>query len=208
MKVIIINGSPRKKCTYTGCQIIAKTLREQSIDSEILSINNLAIRGCSACNKCRDLHLNHCIFSDDLVNDWIEKIKSADGLIVGSPVYYSGINGTLKVIMDRMFYAAGHLFAYKPAAGFASSRRAGTITTIDAIDKFFLIYNMPLVSSCYWPMIHGQEIDEVYKDKEGIFTLELLAKNMAWLIQCINAGKETGISYLKTSNRPITNFIR
>lgn len=206
MKVLLINGSPNKNgCTYTALAEIEKELNKNNIETEIFQIGNKPIRGCTACGKCSG---NRCIFNDDVVNEALEKCENIDGFIVGSPVYYASANGAVVSLLDRMFYAGGSLLKYKPAAAIASARRAGTTTTLDILNKYFTISCMPIVSSQYWNMVHGNNPDEVKQDLEGLQIMRTLGKNMAWLLKCIKAGKENGINIPEQETRQRTNFIR
>lgn len=209
MKVLLINGSPHKEgCTYTALSEIAKTLAEEGVDSEIAWIGRDMIRGCQACVTCKTKGNGRCVFDDDVVNSLIEKAAAADGLIVGSPVYYSGSNGALNAILDRMFYAGGGALAFKPAAAIASARRAGTTATIERLNQYFAISNMPIVSSTYWNMVHGNAPEEVLQDAEGLQTMRNLARNMAWMLRCIEAGKAAGFKAPVPERGNKTNFIR
>ncbi|MCX7615413.1 MAG: flavodoxin family protein, partial [Clostridiales bacterium] len=189
MKVLIVNGSPHPKgCTYTALCEVKKELENAGIDTEILQIGGLPIRGCTACKSCRKggSHAGKCVFDGDPVNEALEKATSADGFVFGSPVYYAGINGTLKSFLDRFFYA-GSVFENKPGAAVVSCRRGGEASAFDQINKFFTISNMPVVSSQYWNMVHGETPDEVREDLEGMQTMRTLGRNMAWLLRCIEA---------------------
>lgn len=206
MKVLLINGSPNKNgCTYTALAEIEKELNKNNIETEIFQIGNKPIRGCTACGKCSG---NRCIFNDDVVNEALEKCENIDGFIVGSPVYYASANGAVVSLLDRMFYAGGSLLKYKPAAAIASARRAGTTATLDILNKYFTISCMPIVSSQYWNMVHGNNPDEVKQDLEGLQIMRTLGKNMAWLLKCIESGKENGINIPEQESRQRTNFIR
>lgn len=208
MKVLLINGSPRTKgCTYTALNEIAKTLNEFEIDTEIINIGNEPIQDCIACLSCRKLN-GKCIFDDDCVNKIIEKAKECDGFVFGSPVYYAHPSGRILSALNRIFYAGSAAFAHKPAAAIASARRAGTTATVDVLNKYFTISQMPVVSSTYWNMVHGSSTEDVLKDLEGIQTMHNIAKNMAWLLKCIDAGKRSGINLPDTIKKERTNFIR
>ena len=206
MKVLLINGSPHSDgCTFTALSEVAKVLNETGIETEIIQIGDKAVRGCMACRKCKDSGV--CIF-DDIVNEVIEKAKTADGFIFGSPVYYSGINGTMKSFLDRLFYSGSQYLAYKPGAGVVSARRAGTTSTLDQLNHYFTINNMPLVASQYWNMVHGNTAEEVLQDKEGLQIMRTLGYNMAWLLKSIEAGEKAGVEKPKQEPRERTNFIR
>lgn len=206
MKVLLINGSPNEKgCTYTALSEVAATLNENGVETEIASIGKQPIRGCIGCGGCAGKR--RCVFGDDIVNSMIEKMEQADGLIIGSPVYFASPNGNLMSMLDRFFYAGG-CFAHKPAAAVASARRAGTTVTLDDLNKYFGIRQMPVVSSTYWNMVHGSKPEDVKKDEEGLQTMRNLGKNMAWLLKCIAAGKENGVEPPMSENTNRTNFIR
>lgn len=206
MKVLMINGSPNEKgCTYTALSEVAAALNAEGVETEIVSIGKQAIRGCIGCGGCAGK--KRCVFNDDMVNSLIEKMEQADGLIIGSPVYFASPNGNLISLLDRFFYAGG-CFAHKPAAAVASARRAGTTVTLDDLNKYFSIRQMPVVSSTYWNMVHGSKPEDVLQDKEGLQTMRNLGRNMAWLLKCMEAGKNNGILPPVAENADRTNFIR
>lgn len=206
MKVLLLNGSPHEKgCTYRALKEVSDSLEANEVQTEIIHIGNQAIHGCIGCGKCREAH--RCVFKGDPVNAVLEKMENADGLIVGSPVYYASANGSLYSFLDRLFYA-GSCFAFKPAAAVASARRAGTTATIDTLNKYFTISQMPVVSSSYWNMVHGNTPEEVEKDLEGLQVMRALGKNMAWMLKCLEAGKAAGISVPGQEEKIRTNFIR
>ncbi|CDE89885.1 TPA: flavodoxin family protein [Candidatus Gastranaerophilales bacterium HUM_20] len=208
MKVLLINGSSRKEgCTFTALTEVAKSLEMNGIDTEIIHLGADAIRDCVGCGACKG-NDNGCIFKDDIVNEIIEKAKTADGFIFGSPVYYAHPSGRILSLMDRLFYAGARHFAFKPAAAIVSARRAGTTASIDAITKHFTINQMPVVSSNYWNMVHGNSPDDVKQDLEGLQIMRVLGENMAWLLKCIETGKNTGINPPQTEKKIWTNFIR
>ena len=207
MKVLLINGSPRAKgCTFTALSEVAKTLEEYGIETEIAQIGNQAIRGCIGCGGCAGK--GRCVFDDDVTNELIEKMRQADGLVIGSPVYYSSPNGNLISMLDRLFYAGGDFLVHKPAAAVASARRAGTSATLDDLQKYFTIKQMPIVSSTYWNMVHGSCPEDVLKDEEGLQTMRNLGRNMAWLLKCIESGKNNSILPPVAESTSRTNFIR
>lgn len=208
MKVLLINGSSRKEgCTFTALTEVAKSLEMNGIDTEIIHLGANAIRDCVGCGACKG-NDNGCIFKDDIVNEIIEKAKTADGFIFGSPVYYAHPSGRILSLMDRLFYAGARHFVFKPAAAIVSARRAGTTASIDAITKHFTINQMPVVSSNYWNMVHGNSPDDVKQDLEGLQIMRVLGENMAWLLKCIEVGKNTGINPPQTEKKIWTNFIR
>lgn len=206
MKVLLINGSPHEfGCTYTALKEIEKTLNKELIDAEILWIGNKPIAGCIACGTCKRIH--KCIFNEDKVNKVIEDLPNIDGIIVGSPVYYAGPSGQLCAFLDRLFYA-GSGFEGKLGAAIVSCRRGGAATAFDRLNKYFTINSMPVVSSQYWNMVHGNTPEEIKQDLEGLQTMRTLAKNMAWLLKCIKAGKEKGIEKPVLEQQVKTNFVR
>lgn len=207
MKVLLLNGSPHAEgCTYTALSEVAKALTENGVEAEIVQIGKNPVRGCVACGGCAGK--GKCVFSDDGVNEFIEKMKGADGLVVGSPVYYASANGTVECFLDRAFYAGGSAFVHKPAAAVASARRAGTTATLDELLKYFTISQMPVVSSTYWPMVHGSKAEDVAKDEEGLQVMRNLGRNMAYLLKCMEAGKAAGILPPEAERGARTNFIR
>ena len=206
MKVLLINGSPHEfGCTYTALKEIEKTLNKELIDTEILWIGNKPIAGCIACMTCKRIH--KCIFNEDKVNKVIEDLPNIDGIVVGSPVYYAGPSGRLCAFLDRLFYA-GSGFEGKLGAAIVSCRRGGAATAFDRLNKYFTINSMPVVSSQYWNMVHGYTPEDVKQDLEGLQTMRTLAKNMAWLLKCIEAGKEKGIEKPVLEEQIKTNFVR
>lgn len=208
MKVLLINGSPKAQgCTYTALCEVAKELEKENIETEIFHIGTKPVRGCMACGGCSRNGDGKCVFNDDTVNIALEKAKEADGFIFGSPVHYAAASGSITSFLDRVFYA-GNCFAYKPGAAIVSCRRGGSTAAFDQLNKYFTIANMPVVSSQYWNMVHGNTPEEVKQDLEGMQTMRLLGKNMAWLLKSIQAGKEAGISLPEREPRVATNFIR
>ncbi|MDR1961316.1 MAG: flavodoxin family protein [Gracilibacteraceae bacterium] len=206
MKVLLINGSPRKNgCTSTALSEVAGEIWAQGIETEVFHIGNRPIRGCQACGRCRAL--GHCVFSDDPVNACLEQAAQADGLIVGSPVYFAGINGALGALLDRMFYAGNALLAYKPAGAVVSCRRGGAGSAFDRLNKYFTISNMPVVPSQYWNAVHGNSPEEVRQDLEGLQIMRTLGRNMAWLVKSLAAAKDI-VPRPEAEVRVRTNFIR
>ncbi len=208
MKVLLINGSPHKNgSTAEALKTVAKTLNECGIDSETILVGDKAIKGCLGCVKCSKKASGRCV-TDDIVNEVYQRIDEFDGFIFGSPVHYASADGAICAFMDRLFYASGNKFAFKPAAAVVCCRRGGGTTAFDRINKYFQISNMPVVSSKYWCVIHGSCAEDVQKDLEGMQVLRALGKNMAWLLKCIQAGKETGITLPEFEEPCVTNFIR
>ncbi len=207
MKVLLLNGSTRSNgCTFTALKEIAKTLEEENIETEILQMGGKPVRDCIACGKCTEL--GKCVFNDDIVNTLTEKAVTADGFVFGSPVYYAHPTGQILAVLDRAFYSAKSCFAHKPAAAIVSARRSGTTASVDVLNKYFTINQMPIVSSTYWNMVHGKTPDEVKRDLEGLQTMRNLARNMAYLLKCIEAGKRQGIEAPTAETSYHTNFIR
>ena len=206
MKVILVNGSPKPKgCTYTALKEVEKQLIKNEIETEIFWIGNKPISGCLGCNGCSKT--GKCVI-DDKVNEFSEKAKEADGFVFGSPVHFAAMSGALSSFMDRAFYGRGALFANKPATAVVSCRRGGATATVDEINKYFQITNMPVVSSQYWNMVHGNTPEEVIKDEEGLQTMRTLGNNMAWLLKSIEAGRKAGVKLPENENIVRTNFIR
>lgn len=208
MKVLLLNGSPREKgCTYTALCEAAEVLKAEGIDTEILHVGGEAVRGCMGCGGCS--RLGKCVYEDDKVNEAVEKMKESDGLIIGSPVHYASASGAITSFMDRFFYSGGAYAAHKPGAAVVSARRAGTTAALDQLNKYFMINQMPVVSSQYWNMVHGSSPEDVRKDEEGMQIMRTLGHNMAWLLKCIQAGKAAGVDVPQgESERKRTNFIR
>lgn len=208
MKVLLINGSCNKNgCTYTALSEAAAILEQEGIVCKIVQLGSKPVRDCIGCGKCAQLG-GKCVFDDDIVNEIIEEAKDSDGFIFGTPVYYAHPSGRILSVLDRAFYAGGRFFAHKPAAAVASARRAGTTASIDVLNKYFTINQMPVVASTYWNMVHGNKPEDVKQDLEGLQTMRNLAGNMAWLLKCIEAGKEKGIGVPKADKSNRTNFIR
>ena len=188
MKVLILNASPRVNgCTARALEEVSKTLNEEGIETETIVVGNKDVRGCIACNSCAKT--GKCVFND-IVNDIAVKFENADGIIVGSPVYYAGSNGTIISLLDRLFYSTHFDKTMKVGACVLSSRRAGSTSAMDEINKYFTICSMPIVSSSYWNEVHGFTASDVEKDKEGLQTMRNLGRNMAFMIKAINLGKE------------------
>lgn len=209
MKVLLFNGSTKKNgCVYRTLSEIADTLRKQEIDSEILQMGAGSVRDCVGCNFCQSGGAGKCVYEDDMVNEWLEKAAEADGFIFGSPVYYAHPTGQFLAILDRMFYAGGECFKYKPGAAIVTARRAGTTASLDVLNKYFTDASMPVVSSTYWNMVHGNRPEEIEQDAEGLQTMRNLGNNMAWLLKCIEAGRKQGIEHPEAEEDSWTNFIR
>ncbi|MFQ7649727.1 MAG: flavodoxin family protein [Roseburia hominis] len=206
MKVILVNGSPREKgCTYTALCEVAGALEKNGIETEIFQVGAKPIAGCIGCNVC--LKNGRC-FVGDPVNEFVEKAKTADGFVFGSPVHYAAASGAITSFLDRAFYGKGNVFAGKPGAAVVSCRRGGAASAFDQLNKYFTINSMPVVSSQYWNQVHGNTPDEVRQDAEGLQTMRTLGSNMAWLLKCIQAGAAAGITFPEREPAMKTNFIR
>ena len=187
MKVLLINGSPRKQGnTYLALNEAAKTLNEQGIETEIVWIGTKPVRGCIACGKCMEKGEGHCVFNDDVCNEVIDKMNAADGLIVGSPVYYGTPTGNVLNLVHRMLFAGAQV-AGKPAAAVAICRRGGASAAFQTLQMPFQMVNMPLATSQYWNIAYGREQGEASQDAEGLQTMRTMARNMAWMIKQFKA---------------------
>ncbi len=203
MKVLLINGSSRKAgCTFTALSEIAAELEKQGIESVIYQLGTAPVQGCIACGGCK--RGDGCKMNND-VNALAELMKTCDGLIVGSPVYYAGPNGALCALLDRFFYSHGGEMTAKPAAAIVSCRRGGASAAFDRLNKYFSISNMPIVTSQYWNQVHGSTPDDVRKDEEGLQTMRTLAVNMAHLLRMKAAAALPAPAYEPKCR---TNFIR
>ena len=188
MKILLINGSPKREGnTFIALSEVAKTLGSEGVDTEIIHVGHKDIHGCIACRKCEEL--GKCVF-DDLVNEVNKKFEAANGIVIGSPVYYASPAGTLISFLDRLFYSASFDKSMKVGAAVAVARRGGTTATFDVLNKYFTISNMPVVSSQYWNNVHGRTPGEATQDAEGLQTMRQLARNMAFLVKSIQLGKE------------------
>lgn len=207
MKVLLVNGSPhRAGCTYTALHEVAVSLGAEGIETEIFWVGAQPVSGCMACGFCRE-H-GKCVF-DDCVNDFAQKAAEADGFVFGSPVHYASASGAMTSFMDRLFYSASaKVFRHKPAGVIVSARRAGTTTAYDQLIKYPGIAEMPIISANYWNMVHGSRAEDVIKDKEGMQSMRILGRNMAYYLKCIEVGKKAGIAEPPFETRDATNFIR
>ncbi|XUX01029.1 MAG: flavodoxin family protein [Dehalogenimonas sp.] len=210
MKVLLVNGSPHPHgCTYTALEEVANTLNAEGIETQIFQISIEPISGCIACKTCAKK--GRCNF-DDCVNDFVDLAQGADGFIFGSPVHYAAASGAITSFMDRAFYsdsnAARRSFYLKPAAAVVSARRAGTTAAFDQLNKYFTIAEMPVISSQYWNMVHGAVPEDVKKDLEGLQTMRVLGRNMAWFLKCKEAGIKAGIPFPVKEPKVRTNFIQ
>lgn len=205
MKVLLINGSPRRNgCTFTALSEVEKTLHREGIETELVQLGAKAVQGCIACGRCKTL--GRCVF-DDLVNETAPKLEAADGLVVGSPVYYASANGSLIAFLDRLFYSTPFDKAMKAGAAVLSCRRGGASASFDELNKYFTISGMPVVSSQYWNSVHGNTPEEVGQDLEGLQIMRTLGRNMAFLVKSIVLGREK-LGLPEKEPRISTNFIR
>jgi len=211
MKVIAINGSPKKEGnTFHALNIVGNELIAAGIEFEILHIGHKLIHGCTACNKCAETKDETCKLGADGLNQWLQIIKAADGLILGSPVHYSGIAGTMKCFLDRLFYVSGsngNLFRHKVGAAVVAVRRTGGSATLDHLYHYLTYAEMLVATSNYWNVIHGRAPKEVSQDAEGVQTMRVLGKNMAWLMKMKEATSGTIQAPLQ-EKKVVTNFIR
>jgi multimeric flavodoxin WrbA len=204
MKVLLVNGSPHEKgCVYTALTEIADTLKSEGLDSEIFWIGNRPVQGCIGCWQCREK--GTCAFQDELYTGFIEKMKNSDGIIIGSPVYYAGPNGSLCALLDRVFFSGSEFLRRKPGACVVNCRRGGASAAFDRLNKYFTILQMPVVSSQYWNSTHGTTPEEVKEDEEGLQTMRTLARNMAYLLK---SNAVSGIGLPPSEPLLRTNFIR
>ena len=204
MKVLLLNGSPKTSgCTARALEEVEKTLREEGIETEIIQIGKESIRGCLACGYCKS-H-GQCVIKDK-VNEVVKKFEEADGLVVGSPVYYGGPNGTLLSFLDRLFYSTPFSKRFKVGAAVVSCRRGGNSASFDRLNKYFTISQMPVASSHYWNMVHGFTREDVEKDLEGLQTMRTLGRNMAFIIKSIALGRETYGLPKEEEKREFTSF--
>ena len=207
MKVMLVNGSPHEHgCTRAALDEVAKELAAQGIASEVFWLGLDPVAGCIGCGACRQ-NGGRC-FRDDCVNAFVEKAAEADGFVFGTPVHWASASGAITSFMDRVFFSAGGKLRGKPAACVASARRAGTTATLDQLTKYFYICGLPIVPSQYWAMVHGAKAEDVAQDLEGLQIMRTLAKNMAWLLKCIAAGRAAGVLPPEAEAPVRTNFIR
>ena len=184
MKVLLVNGSAHPNgCTAAALDEVARTLQQQGIDTETVFIGNAPIADCMACGQCSKL--GKCVL-DDVVNKIVETARGCDGFVFGSPVYYAHPTARIQAVMDRAFYSGKSAFAHKPAAAVLNARRAGTTASFDVMNKYFTISEMPVVSSTYWNMTHGNKAEDVQLDEEGLDTMKKLGLNMAWMLKKLN----------------------
>lgn len=207
MKVVAFNGSPRKN---GNCELalnfIGEELRREAIDFEIVQVGNQSVHGCIACYNCLQTGSGYCV-QKDKVNEWIDKMVEADGILLASPVYYGGIAGTMKCFLDRAFLAAGNKLHHKVGAAIVTARRSGALETFQQLNAYLNTMEMIMPTADYWNNIHGLDIGEVREDIEGIEVMQKLGRNMAWILKVIEASKGK-IEPPETKQRTMTNFIR
>ena len=204
-KVIILSGSPHKDGTTSrALEELSGSLMAQGIDAEVIQVGHLTVRGCSGCYACGKL--KKCVH-DDIVNEIAEKFKEADGLVIASPVYYASPNGAFLALLDRLFYSSRFDKSMKVGASVVVARRGGCTASFDVLNKYFTISEMPIVSSRYWNQVHGNGIEDAEQDLEGLQTMRILARNMAFLIKCIRLGKEQ-LPEIEKERKIYTNFIK
>ncbi len=202
MKVLLINGSPRREGnTHDALVQVAATLETEGVAAEIIWVGVKPVQGCTACGKCKEL--GRCVFKDELYENVREKIETCDGIVIGSPTYFAGPSGPLCALLDRVFYSCGKSLRFKPATAVTVCRRGGASACLDRLNKYFTIMNMPVVPSQYWNMAYGRTPGEVMHDEEGMQTMRTLGRNMAWMVKNLGTSQkpehEAGVA---------TNFIR
>ncbi|MEE0768226.1 MAG: flavodoxin family protein [Oscillospiraceae bacterium] len=210
MKVLLLNGSPHERgCTHRALLEVGKSLEAEGIQTAFFWIGKAPIIGCQGCGGCAKA--GKCVFSDG-VNDFVAFAKEADGFVFGAPVHYAAAAGGITAFLDRAFYSASsagaQVFRLKPAAAIVSARRAGTTAALDQLNKYFTISQMPIISSRYWNMVHGNTPAEVEQDLEGMQVMRFLGRNMAYFLKCIEAGRKAGVPLPREEGRIATNFIR
>lgn len=209
MKVIAFNGSPNANGnTFYAIRLVADELELEGISCEIVQVGNHVIRGCTGCNGCMRNGDDRCVFDTDSVNEWISKMKDADGIIIGSPVYFSGIAGTMKSFLDRAFYVASRgMLRHKVGASVVAVRRSGGVTTFDQLNHYINYAQMLVPTSNYWNVIHGRTPGEAAQDDEGRQIMRVLGKNMAWLLKLAASGK-SAVTAPEPEKKVFTHFIR
>lgn len=207
MKVLLVNGSPHKEgSTFVALREVETALNGEGIETSIVWLGTEPLAGCIACGYCGR---NEKCFREDIVNDFAGMAKNADGFVFGTPVHYAGASGAITSFLDRLFYSApSGTFRHKPAAVISAARRGGTTAAFEQLVKYPAIAQMPIISSNYWNMVHGLSAPDVAEDKEGLQTMRVLGKNMAYFLRCIDAGKKAGITAPEQEKKEITNFIR
>ena len=195
MKVMAFNGSPKKSGnTFHALKMVTDELEKEGIETEIVHVGNKAIRGCIVCGKCREFQNEQCVLLDDEVNEWIQKMKNADGMLLGSPVHFAAMGGAMKSFLDRAFYVSGSnggLFRHKVGASVVAVRRSGGLPTFNQLNNFICYAEILIPTSNYWNFIHGTAPGEATQDAEGVQIMRVLGKNMAWLLKLVENGKGT-----------------
>lgn len=208
MKVIAINGSPRKDGnTYASLKLMAEELNKEGIETEIVQVGGKLIHGCIACGYCWSSEGNQCVFKDDIVNETAQKMRMADGIILGSPTYYAGIAGAMKSFLDRVFFSSSAYFKYKVGTSITVVRRAGGVDVLHQLDNYFNLAETVTPPTQYWPAVYGMEKGEILQDAEGLQTIRKNARAMAWLLKIIDASKGK-IPLPVEEDRIMTNFVR
>ncbi len=213
MKVLMLNGSSHVNgTTMQALKEMSKVFEAAQIETEIVQLGAAPLRDCTQCLYCQS-HDDGCVYKDDGVNDFVEKAKTADGFVFASPTYFAHPSGRIYFFLDRVFFSSGKneiypAFQYKPAAAVAVARRAGTTATLDGLNKYFGIAQMPVAGSTYWNMVHGMVAADTKEDKEGLQVMRNLARNMIWMMQCFEAGKKAGVAYPQPETEAFTNFVR
>jgi len=211
MKVVAFNGSPKKEGnTYHALKMVTEELEKEGIEVEIIHVGNKIIRGCIACNGCVRNKNEKCIINGDEVNDWIQKMKEADGIILGSPVHYSAMGATMKAFLDRAFYVTtvnNSMLRHKVGASVVAVRRSGGVATFDQLNNYINYSEMLMPTSNYWNVIHGTAPGEVTRDEEGNQIMKVLGKNMAWLMKLVEFGRGK-VEEPELEEKVFTNFIR
>jgi multimeric flavodoxin WrbA len=204
-KVIVLSGSPHKEgTTYRALRELCDTLEAEGIEAEYIQVGHLEVKGCSGCYACGKL--KKCVH-DDIVNEIAEKFKDADGMVIGSPVYYASPNGAFLALLDRLFYSSRFDKSMKVGASVVCARRGGLTASFDVLNKYFTISDMPIVSSRYWNQVHGNSAEDAEEDLEGLQTMRALGRNMAFLIKSIRLGKEQ-LPPIEKEKKIYTNFVR
>ncbi len=206
MKVLMLNGSSKKNGNTNRALLeIGTQLEKEGIEYEIFQIGGGSLRDCIGCGQCSE---QGCVFTDDAVNEFVAKAKEADGFVFGTPVYYAHPSGRVLSFLDRVFYSSSRSFAFKPGASVAVARRGGTSASFDVLNKYFGISQMPVAGSTYWNLAHGRVPGEAELDEEGMQTMRNLARNLAWMMKCFEAGAKAGVALPQTERTFQTNFVR
>jgi multimeric flavodoxin WrbA len=212
MKIIAINGSPNAKGnTALALDLVCSSLVEEGIETEVIQVGNMALHGCTACGACGRNKDGRCALPDDGLNAIVARMREADGIVIGSPVYFSGIAGTMKCFLDRSFYVSasnGGLFRHKVGAALVALRRSGGVASFDQLNHYLLYAEMLLAGSTYWNVIHGAKAGEAAGDEEGTQVMRVLGSKLAWLLKTVQAGKAAGIEAPAPVVKVRTNFIR